>query len=182
MEFDITNIDLRTLIRGLIAYAEAKNLGEIEYSIRKYRRDLVDSISDEELDFEVYGFESLNEGGYRLFDYYKGKPIKLDLRKKTNGRIIAYSSGYDSRNGKYRFLEVLLDFFSHEEIKIIRKGYGFMEEFDFPKNEDKDEIDLFILKNLVAKSIKEKDEFGRFWRIDVNSVGYKSAIERFYNQ
>lgn len=182
MVFDITNIDLKILTRALIAYSEAKNLGQIEYLVRKYHKDLVDSISDEDIEFELQGFKNLNEGSYRLFDYYKGKPIKLDLRKKSNGRIIAYSSGYDTRNGKYRFLEVLLDFFSHDEIKIVRKGYGHMEDFDFPKNRTKDEIDMYILKNLVDKSIKEKDEFGRFWRIDINSVGYITANERFLKE
>lgn len=181
MEFDITNIDLRTLTRALIAYAEPKGLGKIEYSFRKDRKDLVESISDEELEFKIYGFESLKEGRYRLFDYYKGKPIKFDLRKKSNGIITANSTGYDTRNGKYRFLEVLLDFFSHDEIRIIRKGYGHMEDFGFPKNEDRDEIDLFILNKLVKTSIKKEDEFGRFWTIDMNNIGYKSALERFYN-
>lgn len=181
MEFDITNIDLRTLTRAIIANAEPKGVGKLEYTFRKERKDLVDSISDEELELVLYDFESLIKGTYRLFDYYKGKPIKLDLRKKANGRITANTTGYDTRNGMYSFLEVLLTFFSHDEIRIIRKGYGHMNDFDFPKNEDRDELDLFILNNLVKTSIKKQDEFGRFWTIDMNNSGYKSALERFYN-
>lgn len=132
---------------------------------------MVDSISDEELELEIYGFESLTEGVYRLFDYYKGQPIKLDLRKKPNGRITANSSGYDTGNGKHLFLEVLLDFFSHDEIRIIRKGFGHFDDFNFPKNAERDEIDLFILNKLIKTGIKGLDEFGRFWTIDINSTG-----------
>lgn len=181
MIFDITNIDLRTLIRALIAYAEPKGLGKLEYSTRKKHKDLVDSISEEELNIEINSFENLIEGSYRLFDYYKGKPIKLDLKKKSNGRIIVSTSGYDTRNGKFRFLEVLLDFFALDEIRIVQKSYGHMSDFDFPKIEDRDEIDDFIYNNFVNSSIKNKDEFGRFWTIDSNNVGYKSGIERFFN-
>ncbi len=182
MEFDITNIDLRNLTRALIAYSEPIGLGKEEYTYRKKHKDLVDSISDEELDYELYDFENSNNGIFRIFDYYKGKPIKLNLKKKPNGRIIASSIGYDTRNGKFRFLEILLDVFSLDEIRIIRKSYGHMSDFDFPKNDERDEIDLFIFNKLIKTSIKNQDEFGRFWTLDKNNALNKSAFERFYNK
>lgn len=172
MEFDITHLDKKLVIQALFAHAAPLTLGEYEYDFRKKMGENVDGLPDKECEIILTEFYQLDKGNIRLLDYYKGKPMKLNFDKKSNGRILVETDGYDSRNGKYRFLEAFLNIFMLDEIFITKKGYrqfsltGLPEHLIQPK--EKEEKFKFILKNTIAK----ENEFGKFFAIDESQVKY----------
>jgi hypothetical protein len=81
------------------------------------------------------------------------------------GRIIADSCHYDSRNGKYRFLEAMLEYFPVDEIIITKKGYRRFTMLNLPKHlvRPKEESNFFA--KLIKNTIQNKNEYGKFWEI-----------------
>lgn len=146
MTFDITNINLKTLLKAVFAYSEPVGLGMAEYKTRKSWKENVDGLTDNECEMILFELNSNESKFIRLLDYYKGKPMKFDIVKKKNGQILVNSSAYDARNGKYRFFEAMLDSFLEEEIIIIKKGYGEYTFSSHPEHLIRPKSDLKILK------------------------------------
>ncbi len=182
MEFDITHLDRKILIRALFAYSSPVGFGIAEYQTRKLRNENVDGLSDFECAEILSEFEQMESGYKRVLDYHKGKPMKLDFVKNSNGQIKVGTSAYDARNGKYRFLEAMLDTFLEEEIIITKKGYG---EFAFSaqsKHLNRPKSDLKMFKSILKNCIPNKNENGRFWKIDSNKEEYISPAMRLFNE
>jgi len=182
MEFDITHLDRKILIRALFAYSSPVGIGIAEYQTRKLRNENVDGLSDSECVEILFKFEQMESGYKRVLDYHKGKPMKLDFVKNLNGQIKVGTSAYDARNGKYRFLEAMLDTFLEEEIIITKKGYG---EFVFsvqPEHLNRPKPDLQMFKNILKNCIPNKSENGRFWKIDSTKKEYRSPVLRLFNE
>lgn len=170
MEFDVSSIDLKDLLRALIANAKPKGLGEAEYNWRRSRKENTDSISDKEMNEFFKNFHEELEGGQRIVDYYMGMPIKLDLAKKPSGRIVTSSLGYDRAHGRYAFLKVLLTYFHADDILILKKGYPqyyTFEETPFVKKAND------ALRKLVSKSLKTQTSNGASWKIDITHPSYQ---------
>ncbi len=174
MQFDITHLDKKLVIQTLFSHAKALGYGKAEYKFRKQEGDNVDGLTDEECDEILTEFNNLSVGHLKLLDYHKGKPIKLTIQKKKDGRILVDTGSYDSRNGEYRFFEALLDIFSMDEIFITKKGY---REFEFSDLQDhlkrpKEEIKQF--KALLKNSYKVEKNSYKYWLIDETKAMYKS--------
>jgi len=170
MRLDITNIDRKMLLKGLLAYASPVGLGIADYNYRKSIRDNVDGLTDDECEELLYEFETKDEGYTRVVDYYKGQPIKLDLLKKKSGQIIVDTTGYDTRNGKYKFFEVMLDFFLEDEIIVLTKGYP--QHLSFQDDDRNIKPFKSIIKNLISK----QGNYGKYWIIDTNHESYINPI------
>lgn len=182
MEFDITEIDKKLLIRALFAYSAPVGIGVAEYAIRKARKENVDGLSDEDCNEILFDFNQIEKGNMRVLDYLKGKPMKLDLIKKTNGRILTNSAAYDARNGRFRFLEAMLDTFSADEIMIVKKGYpefnfsGQAENLKRPKANEK------MFRAVIKNTIKKESKYGKYWAINENEKDYMSPIEKLIRE
>jgi hypothetical protein len=181
MEFDITNLDRKLLLKALIAYANPVGLGIEEYNARKSWKENVDGLSDEECIEILYEVENIDYGPVRVLDYYKGQPIKLDIYKKRTGQLIAGSTGYDSRNGKYKFFEAMLETFLEDEIKITRKGYGH-DSFMNDKKYSRPEEQMNVFKLLLKDTIKVQGEYGSYWKIDSTRNPYLSSLTKMLKQ
>ena len=172
MEFDITHLDKKTVIQALFAHAAPLTLGKCEYDFRKKIGDNVDGLPDSECELILKKIYQLDKGNIRLLDYYKGKPMKLNFDKKSNGQILVDSDGYDLRNGKYRFFEAFLNIFMLDEIFITKKGYRQFSLTGLPEHliraKEQEEKFKFILKHTIAK----ENEFGKFYAIDESQVKY----------
>ncbi|MBP1631279.1 MAG: hypothetical protein H6Q15_2172 [Bacteroidetes bacterium] len=166
MQFDITTIDKKLLLQSLYIGSTACGLGVCEYAIRKTRGENVDTLSDEECETALLEFTTSNVGNYRIFDYHKGKPLKINFCKKKNGRIIADTYGYDSRNGRYQFFKIMLDTFPINEIKIIKKTYSPNED-DIKKHENTPSEEIVYYKEKLKLSTKHKDVYGTFWKLSI---------------
>ena len=172
MEFDITNLDKHLVIQTLFAHADALAIGQYEYDFRKRMGDNVDGLTDDECEIILAEFNDLDKGHVKLLDYHKGKPMKLYFEKKSNGRVPVDSGGYDSRNGKYRFFEALLNVFLLDEILITKKGYKQFTLLDLDEDQilpkEKEEMFKSILKN----TIKMENDYGKYLAIDETKVIY----------
>lgn len=172
MEFDITNTDKKLLIQTLFAHSAPLRLGYYEYDFRKRFGDNVDGLSDEECESILHDFNQLDTGGLRILDYHKGKPMKLTFYKNNNSRILVDTGGYDSRNGKYRFFEALLNIFFLDEILITKKGYRHFVMTDLPKHLIRPKEQEYIFKNLIKNTIQKENEYGKFWAFNETKVSY----------
>lgn len=164
MEFDITEIDKKLLIRTLFAHSAPVGLGQAEYIVRKSHGEVVDGISDEECEYLLNEFNHSSErpAGFGILDYHKGKPMKLIFFRKQNGRVIVSSDSYDARNGRFRFLEAMLNIFHLDEIKITKKGYRQFVMTNLPS----DLVRPKEQKKNVSGIIKKYDRKKRvFWKI-----------------
>ncbi|CAM1345109.1 hypothetical protein [Tenacibaculum amylolyticum] len=182
MEFDVTNLDRKILLRALFAYSSPKGLGNIEYTFRESQNENVEGLSDIECEEILYELEKMKSGTIRVLDYHKGKPMKLDFKKKDNGQIKISTTAYDQRNGKYRFFEAILDTFLEEEIIITKKGYGGITSF--PKIElSRSKEQVKLLKSILSNSVLSENKNGRYWKIDSSKKEYKSpSIQLFEEQ
>jgi len=176
MEFDITHLDKKVLVQTLFMHSEPLGYGRNEYNFRKQLNDNVDGLTDDECEIILDEYNAVDIGTVAVLDYHKGKPMKLYFLKQKGGRVLVDSSGYDSRNGKYRFLEALLNIFSLDEILITKKGYKQYIMEDLPEHllrpKEQDDMFRFVINN--TKEMKNK--FGKHWIIDENKVKYKSAF------
>ena len=98
--------------------------------------------------------------------------MKIDLYKQKNGRVIAYSDAYDARNGKYRYLEALLDIFSLDEILIIKKGYRHYTLSDLPKHLIRTKEQEAVFKELLKNTNQIEDEYGKVYVFDEKKATY----------
>lgn len=182
MTFDVTNLNLKTLIKAVFAYAEPAGLGIAEYATRKSWNENVDGLTDSECEEILAEFYETKDKYIRVLDYYKGKPMKLDFIKKTNGRIVIGTGAYDARNGKYRFFEAMLDTFLEEEILIVKKGYGEYSFDSHAKHLIRPKSDLSMFKLVLKNSIEKREDFGRYWKIDSNKKDYTSPIMKLFKE
>jgi len=175
MEFDVTNLDKVFLIQTLYAHAEPAGLGKAEYSVRDKRGENIVGLTTEECE-EILKRDT-PDLTTSLIDYCKGKPIKLSFDHRPTGKIFVSSSGYDSRNGRYRFLEALLNVFDLSEIIIIKKGYPqhLNEMIEDCTNRPIEEI--IELKNVIQNTVKYSDN-GVYWKIDTTKIDFKPQFMR----
>lgn len=178
MEFDITHIDRKILVRALLVYAEPVGYGAFEYENRKAKKQNVDGLTDKECEDILYEYENMGIGHKRVLDYYRGQPLKIDFYKKENGQMFANSNAYDERNGKYRFFEALLDFIIIDEIKILRKNYGENDIIGQPEHIYRPNKIIKELKKIIDNCEVHQDEFGKYWSINP-SFKYDSGIIKF---
>lgn len=172
MVFDITNLDKKLLIKALYAHATPVGLGVVEYTVKDLKGVNIDTISDYECERRIAEFyQSTDLGSHKIVDYYNGVPVKLFFYRKDTKQILTSSASYDERNGKYRFLEALLNTFALDEIITKTKGYrnsvGTGMDWPFHK-ERKNEVRL--IKNLVSKLVKKSGSKGRYWIFDDQTV------------
>lgn len=181
MEFDITNIDKRLLVQTLFAHSAPLGLGQAEYSVRKKWGENVDGLTDEECNEMLRDFNNsyAHSESFHIADYHKGKPMKINFYRNKNGRIIVDSGSYDSRNGKYRFLESMLNIFSLDEILITKKGYRHFIMTDLPEHLIRPKEQEAIFKNLLKNIIQKENELGKYWAFDESNVSYKPPFLYF---
>ncbi len=173
MEFNITRLDKVLLIQTLYAHSSPIGLGQAEYDLRDFRNELVSGVPIDECK-SILAFAERNGPHTRVLDYLNGKPIKLNFFQKNNGEIITDASSYDERNGKFRFLEALLNVFDMNEILIIKKGYDSITREYLDNKAPKRPTDkLLELMSLLKHTIKYKDEKGSYWKFDERQVQYK---------
>jgi hypothetical protein len=134
--------------------------------------DNVYGVTDDECEIILAEFNDLDKGYVKLLDYHKGKPMKLFFEKKVNGRVLASSNGYDSRNGKYRFFEAVLNVFLLDEILITKKGYKQFTLADLSEDQilPKEKEDMF--KSILKNTIKMENDYGKYLAIYETKVNY----------
>ena len=164
MEFDITNIDKAKLLKALYDYADPTfGVGYAEYITRKDRGENVSELSDLECAIALSDFnESTVSGSFRIFDYHNGKPMKVIFYRLSNGRVLVSSNHYDERNGKYRFLEAMINHFPKKDILIVDKSTP--RSVDKNDNSSKERKNHF--RSILQNTTKERNEFGYYWKID----------------
>ncbi len=178
MEFDITQLDKTLLIQTLFLHSNPIGLGKIEHGIRRRFNDNVDGLSVEECQEFLVQFDNDNSTSKTFFivDYCKGKPIKINFYRNKNGRVIVDSGSYDSRNGKYRFLEAMLNIFSIDEILITKKGYRLFVISDIPNDLVRPKEQEKKFKEIIMTSTLHENAYGKHWVIDETKVSYKSPL------
>lgn len=178
MEFDITDLDKVLLIKTLYAHAVPNGMGKAEYFVRQVRGENIIGLSDEECE-EILSKDD-PDALEQLIDYHKGKPIKLSFDHRSNGKIFACSDGYDSRNGRYRFLEALLNVFDLDEIIFIKKGYPRHLKEMIDECTHRSTNETLLLKNVVLNTTKQTD-VSTYWIIDTDKVDYRPPFMRDIN-
>lgn len=163
MKFDVTNLNLRDVLRALVANAQPKGYGEKIYADCLDKGENVESVSDEEMDEFFSEYVSMANGSCRVVDYYKGMPIKLDLTKEGDGQITANSIGYDISHGEFEFLKAILPYFVLDEIIIIDRSEHAMAD---PANRNSGIDQVRLLKSFVEAARRVPYEFGYYWKLD----------------
>ena len=173
MEFNITKLDKVVLLQTLYAHASPLGLGKAEFLARDLRNELVSGMSIDECKL-ILELSKTDLPAARILDYHNGKTIKLVFFPKRNGEIVTDSTSYDERNGKFRFLEALLNVFDLDEILIIQKGYELhRREYIDAKAPKRDSDQLNSFKVMLKNTVKQKDGRGSYWTFDVGKVYYK---------
>lgn len=108
-------------------------------------------------------------------DYYNGKPLKLDWKKKPGGHLIANSVPYDIAHGKFRFFEALLNVFDPDEIFIMQKEYNTVTDKLY-FNKDETRIIEYELMQILENTFPINDNMGIYWKIDTNNIRYRSSF------
>lgn len=164
MEFDITNTDKVKLLKALYDYADPYiGVGGAEFITREARGENVSELSDLECAIALSEFnESTGSGGFRIFDYHNGKPMKVIFYRSSTGRVLVSSNHYDERNGKYRFLEAMMSCFLKKDILIVDKSTP--RSVDKNDNSSKERKNHF--RSILHNAKKERNEFGFYWKID----------------
>lgn len=178
MEFIITDLDKVLLIQTLYAHADTHGLGKAEYTVKDFKGLLVAGIPIHKCK-ELLQIANENEYTERVVDYYNGKPIKLGFHFKRNGEIITNCNAYDERNGKYRFLEALLNIFNLDEIMITKKGYDeYLNKKFKTEGTMQPEAKIGEFVSLLNNMIKVKDSRGTYWKFNTESVHYRPSFMR----
>jgi hypothetical protein len=178
MEFDITHLDKRIVLQALFAFAAPLGIGKAEFKERRKRGENVIGLTDTECEILLTEFSEMKSGIKRILDYHKGKPMKVVFEKKSNGRVLVDSDSYDSRNGKYKFFEALLETFLLEDILITKKGYkqfaldDLRPELIRPKEEE------LVFKSIIKKLKPSQSELGKYWIIDTRQTMFVPQILR----
>ena len=162
MKFDVTHLNLRDLLRALVANAKPKGYGEKIYEDCIFRGENVQSVSEQEMEDFFAEFETMVEGSCRVVDYYKGMPIKLDLNK-NNGQVIASSVSYDVAHGEYEYLKTLLTYFLLDEIIIVDRTVHSLADYK-PGEYQLEQARL--LKEFVSDAERVSYEFGHYWKLN----------------
>lgn len=178
MEFDITHLDKKIVLQALFAYATPLGLGKVEFKELRKRGKNVIGLTDEECHSLLLEFSAMESGIIRILDYYKGKPMKLVFEKKSNGRILVDSDSYDSRNGKYKFFEALLETFLLEDILITKKGYRQFALEDLRPELLRPNEEELVFKSIIKKLKTSQNEYGKYWIIDTQQTKYIPKILR----
>jgi hypothetical protein len=176
MEFIITDLDKVLLIQTLYAHADARGLGRVEYTAKDFNGLLVSGIPIHECK-ELLQIAEEKEHRVRVVDYHNGKPIKLGFHFKRNGEIMTDSSAYDDRNGRYRFLEAILNIFNLDEIMITKKGYNeFLNEKFKTKGTMQPEATMIEFTYMLKNMKKVKDHRGTYWKFDTDVINYRPTF------
>ena len=165
MTFDITTIDKKKLLKALYKYSVPIGCGTAEYEWMASKGKNVELLSDDDCENALKEFNIHENEYYRLFDYHNGKPLKIDFCNKKNGRVIANSNGYDSRNGIFSFLIVIINTFGMEEVKIINKSYTSYENSEMKMYDRPTKEEIVYYRNLIKTSIQKENHFGKFWQL-----------------
>jgi len=171
VEFNITHLDKVLLLQTLYVHADPKGYGEKQYRELLKQGKIVEGLPEEEC--RKILSQKYPASGY-LVDYYNGKPLKLDWRRKEGGQIFAISIAYDAAHGRFRFFEALLNVFDPEEILITKKEYDPAFDKLYFKKEDTRIIE-YELAQILAYAIPIH-ETSPHWRIDPDNNGYRSAF------
>jgi len=169
MKFITNNIDKIQLIQAIYIHANPKGFGEVEYKLKEQLEQNVVGLTVEQCQKIL---DSKKSGSGYLIDYLNGKPLKLEFYERGNGQVLVSSSAYDLRNGKFRFFEAMLNTFSLDEILIAQKSYSsdilsmINEHSKRPKSQNK------IFENILKNTIRNKDDFGTYWKINLDKVSY----------
>jgi hypothetical protein len=125
MKFNIKHLDLVRVVQTLYRHALPVGLGIGENIASGIKKLPIEEV------------ETLLLNGTRVYpgrknitvitiDYVHGVPLKFEYVIQTG---ITYATDYDVRNGKYMFLEALIDEFGSKNIIIVRKSYESGHEF-----------------------------------------------------
>ncbi len=157
MKFDITNIDKVKLLQALYDYANPAECGKSEYLSRKSNGENPSELTNYDCNLALKNFneDKYTPGLFHIFDYYNGKPLKVDFCRLQTGRVIVSSASYDKRNGNYRFLSAMLNNFSTEDIIILDKAL----HTDIKNDNDK------YFKAILETTVRVRSEFGYYWKI-----------------
>lgn len=123
MVFDLKHLDLVRVIQALFRSSIPAGIG-IAHHLIEGSEQLTRTECEELL---MNGAKTIGTRSVILIDYVKGRPIKFDFVTTTG---LAYATAYDTRNGKYRFLEALIEEFGKDSIVIKRKKYPPYTSFD----------------------------------------------------
>jgi len=181
MEFDVTHINKVTLIQALFAHASPRGLGTSEYIFLKNKGINVLTVDEAFCHSVLHKFNKADHGVFMIVDYHNGVPVKLTLQKKRNGRVLTNSDSYDSRNGKYKFLEAMINTFPLDEIYITDKKYHewlFDEAESSKKISEDEQIDFGII---IKRMVKNSYELGTYWSIDKSKMYYTPEIIKLLN-
>lgn len=176
MQFDITELDKTLLIQTLFAHANPLGMGKFEYSHQKSLGDNVDGLTAEECELILCVYDDRKSGITKVLDYHKGKPIKLFFERKPNGRVLVSTNGYDSRNGKYRFFEALLNIFSLDEILITKKGYGQFALADLQEHLIRPKAEEAVFKSILKHTMAKENKLGKYYAIDESQINYQTPF------
>lgn len=174
MEFDITNIDKTLLVQALFSHSAPIGLGIAESIVRNQRGENVDGLTDKDCALLLYDFNNSysRSENFHIADYHMGKPMKLNFYRNRNGRVVVDSARYDSRNGRFRFLEAMLNTFSMDEILITKKGYRHYVMAELPERLIRPKEQDQKFKNLIKSTIQKESKFGKYWTFDESKVSY----------
>ena len=178
MEFDITDINKKKLIRTLLVHSVPIGLGQAENDFRKSFGEVNDGISDEECEYLLaeYNYNSERDSLFGILDYHKGKPMKLNFYRKRNGRVVTSTDSYDARNGKYRFLEAMLNAFHLDEIKITKKGYQQFIMTDLASDLERTKEQARMFRDLLKNMTEKREYFGKYWRFGLDKAEYRQPF------
>ncbi len=156
MRFDITDLDKKRLVQAFLNFSTPTGMGAIEYVVRAINKDNPNTIPDWELENALAEFNQNDRtGSFRIFDYYKGHPLKLIFYRKKNGQVIIDTLPYDIRNGRFFSLLAMLSEFAVNEVKIIQKKVPLKENCK-KKHPIVESIFKEICKNLEMKKDRDK--------------------------
>jgi hypothetical protein len=147
-------------------------MGIVEYYNREIAGENVEGLTNKECENILMEFNQINVGYRHILDYHKGKPMKLIFVKKNSGRILVSSADYDARNGKYRFLEALINTFVAEDILITRKGYKNSTLYDLkahPQLERSKEDEAYF-RDMIKNTIQKENQYGKYWVINDEKI------------
>lgn len=167
MDFDVTRLDMITLLQTLYLHADPVGRGTDTYNNMLQKGNIVEGLPKEECE------KLLSQEG--SIDYYNGKPLKLLFSHLKAGQIVLSSHPYDNYHGRYRFLEALLAVFDLDEIILLdnEENSAIKKEEASPRKEV-----ITAIEVLFQHLIPFANEYGNSYKFDTTKVAYKSAYLR----